>query len=164
MSYIDVQYTNFLPLKLTTSKAREFRKRYTCSDELAPLRDESAECVSRRLRELAYEAIQEEALIQGPIHPENTVEPEASIAEAEHLAVEVTHLLATDPLLGEDMVTRKTMTIDHFVPGARQATQPPPSQSQTQAPPPPPPPQARRAWKRQRATDQSPMGPGDVAT
>ena len=61
------------------------------------------------------------------------------------------------------MVTKKIMTVDRFVPGAWQATQPPPSQSQTQGPPLPPPPQAERAWKRQRATDQPPTGPGDVA-
>jgi len=91
--------------------------------------DESAERMSQRLRELAHEAIQEEALVQGPTHPENPVEPKAPVAEAEHLAVEVTNLSATNPLLGEDMMTRKTMTIDCFVPGVRQATQPLPSQS-----------------------------------
>ena len=62
------------------------------------------------------------------------------------------------------MVTRKVMTIDRFMLGTGQATQPPPSQSRSQVPPPPPPPQAGRARKRQRVTDQPPMGPGDVAT
>ena len=57
LSYIDVRYANFLPLKLTTGEAREFGRRFTCSDKLAPLRDESAERVSRRLRELAHETI-----------------------------------------------------------------------------------------------------------
>ena len=164
LSYIDVWYANFLPPKLTTGEAREFGKRYTCSDELAPLRDEFAECESWRLRELAYEAIQEETLVQGPAHPEDPVEPEAPVEKAEHLAVDITNLSATDPLLGEDVVTRKTMTIDRFMPGTQQAIQPPPSQSQTQVPPPPPPPQAGRARKRQRVADQPPMGPGDVAT
>ena len=46
LSYIDVRYANFLPPKLTTGEVREFEKRYTCSDKLAPLRDESAERVS----------------------------------------------------------------------------------------------------------------------
>ena len=46
LSYIDVWYANFLPPKLTTGEVREFGKRYTCSDKLAPLRDESAERVS----------------------------------------------------------------------------------------------------------------------
>ena len=57
LSYIDVRYANFLPPNLTTGEARDFGRRFTCSDELAPLRDESAERVSRRLRELAHEAI-----------------------------------------------------------------------------------------------------------
>ena len=131
LSYIDVRYANFLPPKLTTGEAREFGKHYTCSNELAPLRDESAERVSRRLGELAHETIQEEALVQEPAHPENPVEPKAPIAKAEHLVLEAIDLSATDTLLGEDMVTRKVMTIDRFLPGVQQATQPPPSQSRS---------------------------------
>ena len=127
LSYIDVRHTNFLPPKLTIGEAREFGKRYTYSDELAPLLDEFAERVSRRLRELAHEAVQEKALVQGPAHPKNPVELEAPVEEAEHFAIDVTNLSATDSILGEDMVTRKTMTIDRFVLGARQAIQPPPS-------------------------------------
>ena len=49
LSYIDVRHVNFLPLKFTVGEARELGRRYTCSDELALLRDESAEHVSRRL-------------------------------------------------------------------------------------------------------------------
>ena len=64
LSYIDVRYANFLPPKLTTGEAREFGRRYTCSDELAPLLDESAERVSRGLRDLAHEAIQQEDPVQ----------------------------------------------------------------------------------------------------
>ena len=93
LSYIDVRYANFLPPKLTTSEAREFEKRYTCSDELAPLRDESAERVSQRLRELAHEAIQEEVLVQGLAHPEDPLEPEAPVEEVEHFAVDVIKIL-----------------------------------------------------------------------
>ena len=58
LSYINVRYTNFLLPTLTTGEARDFGRRFTCSDELAPLRDEFAERVSRRLRELAHEAVQ----------------------------------------------------------------------------------------------------------
>ena len=61
------------------------------------------------------------------------------------------------------MVTRRVTTIDRFVPGARQPTQPPLSQSRSQVPPPPPSFQAGRARKRQRVTDQPPTGLGDVA-
>ena len=64
LSYIDVRYANFLPSKLMTREAREYGKHYTCSDELAPLRDESVERVSQRLRELAHEAIQQETPVQ----------------------------------------------------------------------------------------------------
>ena len=61
LSYIDVWHTNFLPPKLTVGEAHEFGRRYTCSDKLAPLRDESAQRVSRRLQELAYVPVEEEA-------------------------------------------------------------------------------------------------------
>ena len=47
LSYIGVQHANFLPPKLIVGEARDLSPRYTCSDELAPIRDESAERVSR---------------------------------------------------------------------------------------------------------------------
>ena len=142
LSYIDVRYANFLPLKLMTGEVREFGKRYTCSDELAPLQDESAERVSRRLRELAHETIQQEAPVQEQAQPKNPV------AEPEHPALEATGLSATDTHPGENMVARRVMTIDRFVPGARQPTQPPPSQGQSQVPPSPPLSQVGRARKK----------------
>ena len=49
LSYIDVWHAKFLPLRLTIGEARDLGKRYTCSDELALLRDKSAECASRHL-------------------------------------------------------------------------------------------------------------------
>ena len=104
---------NFLPSKLTTGEAREFGRRYTCSDELAPLRDESAERVSRRLRELAHEAIQQEDPAQEQAQPENPV------AEPDHPMIEATGLSAADTHPGENMVSRRVMTIDRFVLGAR---------------------------------------------
>ena len=127
LSYIDILHANFLPSRLTISEARELGKRYTCSEELAPLRDESTEHVSRRLRELAHKAIHE-VPVQESAHPEDPVELEAPVVEAEQF---VTDLPATDSFPREDMVTRKTMSIDCFISGAWQATQPPPSQSQT---------------------------------
>ena len=71
LSYIDVRYANFLLPTLTTGEARDLGQRFTCSDELAPLRDESAERVSRRIRELVHEAIQQEGLVQEQPQPEN---------------------------------------------------------------------------------------------
>ena len=61
------------------------------------------------------------------------------------------------------MVSRRVMTIDRFMPGARQPTQPPPSQGRSQVPHPPPSSQARRARKKQRVADQPPSGSGDAA-
>ena len=102
-----------MPLKLTTREAREFGRRYTCSDESAPLRDESAEHVSRHLRELAHEAIQQKGTVQKQAQPENPpVEPQHPVIKATALSAE-----AIPP--GEMMVSRKVMTLDRFVPGAR---------------------------------------------
>ena len=103
-------------------EAQELGRRYTCSDELAPLRDELAECVSRCLRELAHALVQEEAPVQEePAQPEEPVEPKAPIEEAEQFAIDITDLSDTEPYLSEDMVAQRTMTIDRFVLDARQA-------------------------------------------
>ena len=143
--------------KLTTGEAREFGRRFTCSDELAPLRDESAERVSRRLREIAHEAIQQEDKVQEQPNPENpAAEPQQQVIEAAALLAE-----AIQP--GGRMVSRKVMTTDRFVPGARQPNQPPPSQGRGQVPQPPPSSQARRAHKKQKVTDQPSTGPRDAA-
>ena len=37
LSYIDIRHANFLPPRLTIGEARDLGRRYTCSDELAPL-------------------------------------------------------------------------------------------------------------------------------
>ena len=154
LSYIDVRYANFLPPRFTVGEARELGRRYTCSDELAPLKDESAERVSQRFRELAHKLVQEQAPVQEELaQPEEPVEPEAPVEEAKQFVVDITDLSNTEPFLSKDMVTRRAMTIDCFVPGARQAAQQPPSQSQTQVPPPPPPPQIGRVQKRHRVVE-----------
>ena len=70
MSYIDIWHANFPLPRLTIGEARDLGKRYTYSDELAPLQDESADHVSRRLRELTHKAIHE-APVQEPAHPED---------------------------------------------------------------------------------------------
>ena len=146
-----------MPPKLTTGEAREFGRRFTCSDELAPLRDESAERVSRRLREKVHEAIQQEN--QVPEQPD----PENPAAEPQQQVIEAAALLAEAIQTGGKMVSRKVMTIDRFVPGARQPNQPPPSQGRGQVPQPPPSSQVGRARKKQKVTDQPSTGPGDAA-
>ena len=71
------------------------------------------ERVSWRLRELAHEAIQQEGLVQEQLQPEDPpAETQQPAVEAAALSVEAIHP-------GGRMVSRKVMTIDRFVPGAR---------------------------------------------
>ena len=101
-------------------EARGLGWRYTCSDELALLWDESAECLSRRLQELAHAPVENEASIQEePAQPEEPVEPEALAQGIEQVAVEFINSSDIKFDRGEDMVTRKSMTIDRFVPGGK---------------------------------------------
>ena len=119
LSYIDVRHANFLPPRLTVGEARDLGPRYTCSDELAPIRDELVERVSRRRRELAHQQVEQEAPPQA--------EPEAP-AQAEEAVVELVSSSGTE----SEMVTRKVMTISRFMPGAQpsEQQQPPPPQAQ----------------------------------
>ena len=99
LSYIDVRHANFLPPKFTVGEAQDLGRCYTCSDELAPIRDKLAELASRHLRQHAYEAIQQEEL----------AEPKTPIQEAEHAAVESSDSSRTHPARDEEMVTHKTL-------------------------------------------------------
>ena len=74
LSYIDIRHTNFLPPNFTVGKAQDLSPRYTCSDELAPIRDESAEAASRYLWEHVHEAVQREVV---PTEPEAPVQAAA---------------------------------------------------------------------------------------
>ena len=53
-----------------------------------------------------------------PVEPETPVEPEALTQVAEEAAAKSTSSLGTKSDQGHDMVTRRTMKINHFVPGA----------------------------------------------
>ena len=59
LSYIDVRHANFLPLRLTVGEAHDLSPHYTCSDKLAPIRDESTERVSHRRRELMHQQVEQ---------------------------------------------------------------------------------------------------------
>ena len=106
LSYIDVWHANFLPPRLTVGEARDLSPRYTCSDELAPIRDESAEHVSRRRRELVHQQVE-----HGNPPP---AEPEAP-AQEEKAATESIHSSGAE----SNMVTRRVMSISRFVPHAQ---------------------------------------------
>ena len=110
LSYIDIRYANFLPPKLTVGEARNLGPRYNCSDELAPIGDESAERVSRRRRELVHQQVEQE---NPPL-----AEPEAPTQEEEAVAKSV-HSSGAE----SEMVTRRVMTISRFVPGTQTSEQ-----------------------------------------
>ena len=106
LSYIDIRYANFLPPKLTVGEARDLGPRYNCSDELAPIRDESAERVSRRRRELVHQQVEQE-------NPP-PAEPEAP-AQEEEAAAESVHSSGAE----SEMMTKRVMTISRFVPSTQ---------------------------------------------
>ena len=105
LSYIDVRHANFLPPQLTVGEAHDLDPRYTASDELVPIRDASVELVSQNRK--VHVPVKLEALVQ-------VVEPTAT-ESANSLGAEF------DP--GDEMVTRRTITIGRFVPDARPASQ-----------------------------------------
>lgn len=114
LSYIDVRHTNFLPPNFIVGEARYISRGYTCSDELAPIRDEIAEVVSRYLWERAHGAIQHEVV---------PVEPKAPAQEAKQEVVESSDFSKMHSVRNEEMVTHKTLTVSHFIPGASQTVQ-----------------------------------------
>ena len=128
ISYIDVRHANFFPSRLTIREARDLGPRYTCSDELAPIWDESAEHVSQRYREQAHVLMLAKAPVQpeAPTEPKGLIEPEAPVQGAEEATAKPIGS-DTESDRGEEMVARKTMIVNHFVPSARPAAyqQPP---------------------------------------
>ena len=119
------------------------------------MRDESAEVVPRHLRELAHEAIQCEAI---QVEPANLVQ----VAAQEAAEPSDSSRIHSAP---KEMVTRKTLTVSRFIPGASQAIQQqqPAPQGRVPALPvyPPPPSAPGRQRKRQRLADQSSTGLGE---
>ena len=150
LSYIDVRHANFLPPRLTVGEARDLGPRYTCSDELTPIRDESAERVSSRRRELAHQQVEQ--------NNPPPAEPKAP-AQEEEAAAESVQSSGAEP----EMVTRKVMSISRFVPGSQAPKQQQPPLTQVQSPPPPPPPSSRQR-KRPRTVEQAQPGSGDAPT
>ena len=140
LSYINVQHANFLPPRLTVGEARDLDPRYICSNELAPIKDESAERVSRRRRELAHQQVEQgnspAAELEAPAQEEEATTKSVHSSGAE-----------------SKMVTKKDMSISRFVPGAQTSEQQQPPPAQAQSPPPSTPPSRHR--KRPRTVEQT---------
>ena len=133
-SYIDVRHANFLPPKLTPGEARDLGSRYITTEDLTPIKDESAKRVSR--------SHQEHVLLEKQVDLVPLVEQEA---------VEV------DP--DAEMVTRRKMTVSRFFPGSQPSAESQQPQSKGRALPPP---SSNHAKKKQRLDNQSPKAPGDA--
>ena len=101
--------------------------------------------------------------LEAPIESEAHVEPEAPIQEAEEATVESISSSETESDQGYDMVKRRTMTINRFVPSARPSAQQQKSQGQDQTPPPPSPP-SNSTQKRPRIAKQTHVGSSDTPT
>ena len=120
LSYIDVQHANFLSPSLTTRKALNLNPRYTTAEDLAPMRDESTECMSQSQKS--------HIPVEGP---------DASTQATEPGAVDPTHSLEATVDLGEEMVTRWALTVDRFLLSTRSASQSQQLLGRDRTPPPP---------------------------
>ena len=102
LSYIDIRHANLLPPSLTVGEARDISPRYTTANDLAPVQDALADLVSQSRK--AHVLVKE---------------PEAPVQVAELVPIELVNSSDAKATQGEEMVKRRTMTIDQFLPGIR---------------------------------------------
>ena len=102
LSYIDVRHANFLPLQLTVGEARDLGPRYTTADSIDR---------QRTLWQILYlKAIES-------TYSSKSKEHQPAVAESVNSSG-----VGTDQ--DEEMVTKRTMTIDRFLLGTRPVIQP----------------------------------------
>ena len=135
LSYMDVRHANFLPPSLTTGEARDLVPRYTTTKDQAPTRDESVERV--------YQSHKQHIPIERNEGQAQAAKQE--VAEGEQEA---------------EMVTRRKLITDRFLPGTQPSAQP----QQTQAKDCTPPSSTGRQKKKQRVEDQTLRVLSDVPT
>ena len=85
------------------------------------MRDKSTKHVSLRRREQAHERVQPEAPIQPKVfeEPEAPFDLEASAQIIEEVGTKSINSLETKSNQGDDMVTKRTMSISRFMLGTR---------------------------------------------
>ena len=129
-----MQLTNFLPPKLTSGEARDIGPHYITADDLTPIRDKSAECVSQ--------SRQAHVPIEEPVDPVLPTEQEVTVVKPD-----------------AEMVTRRKMMVGRFLPNTHPSTesQQPQGKGRTL-----PPPSSNHAKKNQSLDNQSPKAPGDA--
>lgn len=141
--YIDVRLPNLLPFKLIASEAQDFGPQISCAESLIPIKDALADLVSQSRK------------IHRPVE-----EPQAPVQTTEQAAVESVNSSDVEAGQGEgEMVVKRTMTLDCFMPSACPAAQQQAPQGRSQTPSPPPP---ARSRKRQGITDQPSKGSRDA--
>ena len=106
LSYIDVRHTSFLPPQLTIGEARDLTPWNTTADSLALVRDASVDLVSKSHR--VHIPIEEQKA------PARITEPAAKSVNSSEAGVDQ----------GGEMVTKKNMTINQFLPDTRPMSQP----------------------------------------
>ena len=103
LSYIDVRHASFLPPQLTVGEARDLGPRYTTTNSIAPVKDSSVDLVSQSHK--VHVLVEEQGA------PAWVAEP--AVAESVNSSG-----AGTDQ--DEEMVTKRTMTIDRFLLGTVQ--------------------------------------------
>lgn len=141
MSYIYVRHANLLPFQLTVCEAWDLGPQYITLEDLTPVRDASAKLVSKSRG------------VHVPVE-----EPEAQVPAAEPVAAKSVNLSGAEANLEEEMVTRRTLTIDWFLPGGRLAAQPQKTPGKDRTPPP----SFGHAKKKRRVADPLSQALGDV--
>lgn len=140
LSYIDVRHSNFLPPNLTVGEAWDLGPRLVRADSLVPVRDESADSIFQgRVVHVPVEEnhIEVQLADQAEVESVNSSEVEAEQAEGE-------------------MVIRRTMVVDQFLPGGHPTVKQQQTQGRDQ------PPLAARTQKRLRTTDQPLIRPEET--
>ena len=102
LSYINVRHANSLLLSLTVSKARDLGPKYITTEDLALVRDESAERVSQSHK------------VHVPVE-----KLKAPVQVTELTSAESVHSSRAGSDSGEEKVTRWALTIDRFMHGAQ---------------------------------------------
>lgn len=134
LSYIDMRHPNFLSPNLTVGEARDFGPWLVREESLIPVRDTLANSISQS--HVVHKPVEE---LKAQVQPTNQV------------AAESVNSSEVEANQGKDeIVVKRTMTIDCFLLDARSATQQQQTQSKNQTP------LAAHSLKRQRTSDQPP--------
>ena len=104
--YIDMRHPNFLPPNLSVGEAWDFGPQIVRAKSIMLVRDESANLISQN------------CTVHRPVG-----EPEAQVQLSEQVATESINSFKKEvDKCEEEMVSKRTLTLDRFLPGARPAT------------------------------------------